>query len=152
MGWFGGDLVLMLGFDSSLGRLSPSAKGEVVTRLTPAINRLEMVFAGATVTFGLLLVYAMTGGDLAMLSPSSSWGLAVSVGATLGFIAFLLEVAVHSPAVRRVVAITAERGTEGQPSSTDEASRYERRAEVAETGILLLLFLVFTCMVTAGQI
>lgn len=152
MGWFGGDLVLMVALDPKLGKLSPSAKRELVTRVFPGINTLEVGFAGATVTFGLLLAYAITGGNLAMLSPAGSWGFAVTVGATLALTAFLLEVTVHSPAVRRVIELA--RKTDGEKPSTiePETSKYERRSELAETTIIALLFLAFTCMIAAGQL
>lgn len=151
MGWFGGDLVFMLGFDPRLGSLSSPTRGEILSNVLPGLNRLEQAFAGGTVVFGLLLLYDITGGDMSMLSPSSSWGLAVSIGATLGFIAFLLETGVHSPAVRRVIAIARESRTEDQRPG-DEMSRHERRAEIAEIVILLLLFTTFTCMIAAGQL
>jgi len=152
VGWFGGDLVMMMGLDPKLGGLSPAARSEVITRVFPGLNRLEMVFAGSTVAFGFFLLLSIAGGDPSVLSPTTSWGLAITVGAPLGLIAFLLEVAVHSPATRKVIAFETRGGAQGDPSHVEQASRYERRAETAEKAILVLLLVAFTFMVAAGQL
>ena len=152
MGWFGGDLVLMIGLDPRLGRLSPSARWELTTRILPGINVLEMAFSGTTVTFGLLLLIAVTNGNASVLSPSNSWGLAVTVGAALAFVAFLLEVGVHSPAVRRMIATSKALGQQSFESMPAEISKHARRSEMAETVIVVLLFAAFTCMIASGQL
>jgi uncharacterized membrane protein len=152
IGWFGGDIVLIFGMEPKLGKLSPATRGELVTTLFPRLNRLEMIFATATVVFGLLFAYEVTGGDLAMLSPSTPWGLAITVGATLGLVAFLLEVVVDYPSEKKVIAIMKEMRANNKLVPPAELSKYHERSEVAETAVLILLFTALGFMVAAGTL
>ncbi len=152
IGWFGGDIVLLIGMEPKLGKLSPATRGELVTTLFPRLNRLEMIFATSTVLFGLLYAYALTGGNLTMLSPATSWGLAITVGATLGFIAFLLEAVVDYPAEKKVIAIMKEMQANNQLAPPAELSKYHERSEFAETAVLILLFTSLSFMVASGML
>ena len=152
IGWFGGDLVLIFGMEPKLGKLSPATRSELVTTLFPRLNRLEMIFATATVVFGLLFAYELTGGDLAMFSPATPWGLAITVGATLGFVAFLLEVVVDYPSEKKVIAIMKEMRANNQSVPPAELSKYHERSELAEMAVLVLLFTTLAFMVAAATL
>ena len=150
IGWFGGDIVLLIGMEPKFGMLSPAARGELMTTLFPRLNKLELVFATGTVLFGPLLAYETAGGNLAMLSPSTSWGLAITAGATLGLVAFLLEVLVDYPSEKKVIAIMRQMNAENQSVPPAELSKYHERSEYAETAVLLLLFVSLAFMVASG--
>ena len=152
IGWFGGDIVLLIGMEPKLGKLSPATRGELTTTLFPRLNRLELVFATGTVLFGLLFAYEFTGGNLTMLSPATPWGLAITVGATLGFVAFLLEVIVDYPAEKKVIAIMTEMRANDQLVPPAELSKYHERSEFAETAVLILLFTSLAFMVASGLV
>ncbi len=152
IGWFGGDIVLLLGMEPKLGKLSPATRNELMMTLFPRLNRLEMIFATATVFFGLVFAYESTGGDLAMLSPGTPWGLAITAGAALGFVAFLLEVAVDYPSEKRVIAIMAEMRARNSDAAPPELAKYHERSEHAELAVLILLFTALVFMVAAGQL
>lgn len=152
IGWLGGDLVLLIGMEPRLGKLSPAARSELTTTLLPRLNRLEMTFATATVLFGVVFAYGLTGGDLAMLSPTTTWGLAITVGATLGFAAYLLEVIVEYPSENRVIAITRQMRASNQTDPPPELSKYHERSELAEAGVLILLLAALAFMVASGLV
>jgi len=152
IGWFGSDIVLLIGMEPKLGKLSPATRGEMITTLFQRLHRLELIFATGTVLFGLFFAYELTGGNLTMLSPATPWGLAITVGATLGFVAFLLEVVVDYPAEKKVIAITKEMRANNQSVPPAELSKYHERSEFAETAVLILLFTSLVFMVAAGQL
>jgi uncharacterized membrane protein len=152
IGWFGGDMVLLFGMEPRLGKLSPATRSELVTTLFPRLNKLEMFFASATVVFGLLFAYELTGGDLATFSPRTPWGLAITAGATLGLIAFLLEVIVDYPSEKKVIAIMTEMRANNQTLPPVELSKYHERSELAEMAVLVLLFTTLAFMVAAATL
>ena len=150
IGWFGGDLMLLVGMEPMLGKLAPATRREFMTTVFPRLYRLDALFSTSTVLFGLLFAYEYTGGDLSMLSPSTSWGLAITVGATLGLLAFLLEVLVDFPSERKVIAIMKTMSADG--AAPADLTRYQRRGEFAEIAVVVLLFAALVFMVAAGQI
>ena len=152
IGWFGGDIVLLIGMEPKFGKLSPATRGELMTTLFPRLNRLEMIFASGTVAFGVLYAYEFTGGNLTILSPTTSWGLAITAGATLGFVAFLLEVVVDYPAEKKVIAIMTEMRANNQLVPPAELSKYHERSEFAESAVLILLFAALAFMVASGLV
>jgi uncharacterized membrane protein len=152
IGWLGGDLVLLIGMEPRLGKLSPAARSELTTNLFPRLNRLEMTFATATILFGFFSAYEFTGGDLAMLSPATPWGLAITVGAALGLAAFLLEVVVEYPSENKVIAITRQMLADGKTEPPPELSKYHERSEFAEAGVLVLLLVALAFMVASGLV
>lgn len=145
-------MVLLIGMEPRLGKLSPATRSELITTVFPRLIRLETIFAGGTVLFGLLFAYGYTGGDLAMLSPATSWGLAITVGATLGFVAFLLEVLVESPSENKVVAIMKEMRASDRSVPPAEMSKYHERSEFAEVAVLILLLTALAFMVASGML
>jgi hypothetical protein len=152
IGWLGTDITLLLGVEPGLDRLTPAAKDELMTTIFPRLNRLEMIFASATVLFGLLFAYEFTGGDLTLLSPAKPWGLTITVGATLGFVAFLLEALVEYPSEKRVIEIVRELRAKNQLAPTAELSRYHERSEFAEVAVLILLLATLTFMVASATL
>lgn len=152
IGWFGGDIVLLIGMEPELGKLSPATRSDLMTTLFPRLNRLEMIFATGTVLFGLLFAYEFTGGNMALLSPTTTWGLAITVGATLGFAAFLLEVIVDYPSEKKVIAIMKEMRNKNQLLPPAELSKYYERSELAESAVLILLFTSLVFMVSSGLV
>jgi len=151
IGWLGSDIVLLIGMEPRLGKLSAAARDEFTTTVSPRINKMEMFFASATILFGLLFLYEFTGGDLSLISPSTQWGLAIMAGATLGFVAFLLEAFVDYPAEKMIIEIVRDMRANNR-APPPELSKYHERSEMVEIAVIILLFAAVTFMVAAGQL
>jgi hypothetical protein len=142
----------MFGFviGPALAKLSPSSSGEFLVKVAPRVARFFQIVAGSTILFGVLLLYAQTNGNFAALSPSTSYGLYIPIGLSIGFIAFLTSEFVPVPPILKAIRIIREMQASGQPQPPVELARTLRRATM--TAYLTVLFLILTSvfMIAAG--
>lgn len=149
IGWLGGGLLFGFVIGPRLAKLSRPASREFVLGVVPGILRFFQVIAGATILFGLLLLYNMTNGDFSQLSYSSVWGRSLLLGMATGLVAFVLSEAVTVRAFQKVVALNGRMlpdGSEVPPELPPAVGRAQRLA-LANT-VLLVVTLGF--MVSAG--
>jgi hypothetical protein len=81
----------------SLPRFSASTRVEFGAKVVPKFARYIEVFAIITVIFGVAMVAVITDGDLSVMSPSTPFGLYISIGALLSLVAMGLAFAVVIP-------------------------------------------------------
>lgn len=126
------------------GALSPLANREFVTNVMPSVITFIESVSGATVVFGLALLYVYYNGNL------SSLPLTISVGGLLGALAFVTAVAFTAPTFRKIVRIvqSAPEGTQGPPSS--QLLVLMRRSKLAGLATVALLFMTVVFMVAAA--
>lgn len=133
-----------------LQKLSPPSRLEFTARLIPKILRYMMGMIAGTFVFGLLLLYYMTGGDLSMLSPSTTFGAAISAGIAIAVITAILAFTVIFPSFYKMASIAeGVLKSSGQPPPP-EMMKYAKRAEMGSMTGALLLLLVLVMMVSAG--
>lgn len=149
MGWLGGGLLFGFVISPRLAKLSRPAAREFVLGVAPGILRFFQVAAGATILFGLLLLYNMTNGDFSQLSFSSIWGRSLLIGMTTALVAFVLSEAVTVRAFQRVIALNGRMRPDGSevPPELPPAVRRAGRLALANS---LLLVLTLAFMVSAG--
>lgn len=150
VGWLGGSLLTGFVIGPGLQKLSPPSRLEFTDKLIPKILRYVMGMIAGTFFFGLLLLYYMTGGDFSMLSPSTTFGAAMSVGIGIAVITAILAFTVVIPSFYKMASIAEGVLKSGGQPPPPEMMKYARRAKIgSETGSLLLL-LVLVMMVAAG--
>lgn len=130
---------------------NPATRGEVVLKLFPKYVRYSEIFASLTVIFGVILALAYSGGDFAKFSPSTTWGLFITVGATIAIITFGLAVGVVAPTAHKLVRLTESAVKSPGPPSPDLLKTSGRLRMSATIGLVLLL-LVLVCMVAAAEL
>jgi uncharacterized membrane protein len=149
MGWLGGALLFGFVISPSLAKLSRPASREFALGVAPGVLRFFQVIAGATILFGLLLLYNMTNGDFSQLSFSSVWGRSLLLGMTTALAAFVLTEAVTVPAFQRVVALNGRMRPDGSEVPPELPSAVHRAGRLALANVLLLM-ITLGLMVSAG--
>ena len=135
----------------ALANLSPASSGEFFVKIAPRVIRFFQIAAGSTVLFGVLLVYAgISNGDFPGLSPSTTWGLSLTVGLVIGFVAFLIAEFMAVPALRKVIRIISGMQTGGQQGGPEELGRALRRARLTASTAVVLLIITLVFMIAAG--
>ena len=134
-----------------LPSFNPATRGEVVLKLFPKYVRYSEVFASMTVVFGVLLALAYSGGDFTMFSPSTTWGLFITIGATIAIATLGLALGVIAPAAHRLVRLTESAVKSPGPPSSDLLKTSGRLKMSASIGLVLLI-LVLVCMVAAAEL
>lgn len=132
----------------ALAKLSPPSSGEFLVKVVPRVVRFFQVFAGTTILFGAFLLYGL--GSLPLLDPSTFYGLDLTIGLSIGFIAFLLSEFVSVPIQLRAIKMIREMQASGQHEPPAEFPKTLRRASNTATLTVLLLILTSVFMVAAG--
>ena len=130
----------------TIGKLSPTARSELIIKLFPGFLRYVSVFALMTVIFGLALVLDIGNGNMSVFSLSTSFGLYISIGATLALITMVLAFAVVVPSARKVLRLTQEMVNNSTPP-TPELHKVSSRMRIGSAVALVLLILVLVFMV-----
>jgi hypothetical protein len=132
----------------ALSRLSPSSSGEFLVKVVPRVVLFFQVFAGLTILFGVLLLYNM--GGLGLLSPSSSYGLDLTVGAAFAIVAFIESEFVAAPIQLKAVRMIRNMLAAGQHQPPAEFPQALRMATITAILTVVLLILTSLFMVGAG--
>ena len=130
---------------------NPATRGEVVLKLFPKYIRYSEVFALMSVVFGAALALAISGGDFSKFSPTTTWGLFISIGGTIAIITLGLAVGVIAPAAHKLVHLTEAAMKNPGPPSQD-LMKTSARLKTSATAGLILLILVLVCMVAAAEL
>ncbi len=98
----------------ALAKLSPASSGEFLVKVVPRVVRFFQITAGTTILFGVLFLYNYSGGDFKVLSFSTSFGMYLTIGLAIGFIAFLISEFVAVPIQLRAIKMIKEMQAAGQ--------------------------------------
>ncbi len=149
--WLGGGILFGFVVGPALPKLSPASSAEFFVRVAPRIGRFFQIMAGSTVLFGALLAYVgVSNGDFPGLSPSTSWGLSIMIGLSLGIVAFVVGEFLAVPALGKVVRIFSGMQASGQREPPAELGKAIGRARLTATATVGLLILTLVFMVAAG--
>src|ERR1700693_1544079 len=91
IGWLGGGILFAFVVGPALSKLSPQSSGEFLVKVVPGVVRVFQIIAGTTIVFGVLFLYSFSNGNFGMLSFSASFGMYLSIGLSIGFVAFLIS-------------------------------------------------------------
>jgi uncharacterized membrane protein len=151
IGWLGGGIMFGFVVAPALSKLSPASSGEFFMKIVPRVARFFQIVAGSTVLFGVLLLYTgISNGDFSGLTLSSTWGLSIVIGLSLGFIAFLVSEFVAVPPLRKAIRIITEMHASGQQEPPPELQKTLKRAGLLANVTVTLLILAVVFMVSAG--
>ena len=146
MSWLGGGILFTFIIGPRLAGLPlPVARGFLVTMVPPVVRFFQWA-AGFTVLFGLLLLWSTVGGDYSQFS--SSWGLTITAGMIVAFVAFFLSEVLTGPAFLRVAKAAASISPDAPPPASFPGLVQRAGFLGLITTLLLVLTLVF--MVGAG--
>jgi len=135
----------------ALAKLSPPASGEFLVKVVPRVVLFFQIFAATTVLFGVLLLYSILPSvDFGTMSNLHPYGVEITIGLAIGFVAFLLSEFVAVPVQLRAVKMVREMQASGQHQPPPEFPKTLKRA--ADLAILTVVLLLATSlfMVAAG--
>jgi uncharacterized membrane protein len=147
-GWLGGGIMFAFVVGPALSRLSPASSGEFLVKVVPRVVLFFQVFAGLTVLFGALLLYNM--GGLSLLSPSTTYGLNLTLGVTFALIAFVESEFVAVPIQLKAVRLIRGMLAAGEHQPPAEFPRTLKLATLTAVITVVLLLLTSIFMVGAG--
>ncbi|MDA4124222.1 MAG: hypothetical protein OK438_02035 [Thaumarchaeota archaeon] len=148
IGWLGGGIMFAFVVGPALAKLSPPSSGEFLVKVVPRVVRFFQIFAGTTILFGVLLLYSL--GSLPLLDPSTSYGVNLSIGLSIGFVAFLISEFVSVPIQVKAINMIKEMQASGQHQPPADFPKTLKRASDTATLTVLLLVLASVFMVAAG--
>ena len=151
IGWLGGGIMFAFVVGPSLANLSPPSSGEFLVKVVPRVVRFFQITAGTTILFGVLFLYSYTKGDISdFLSLSTHFGLYLTIGLSLGFIAFLISEFVAVPIQLKAVRMIKEMQAAGQHQPPPDLPKTLKQA--ANLAILTVVLLILTSifMVASG--
>lgn len=151
MGWMGAAMVFGMVLGPLLPTFNPATRGELVVKLFPRYVRYAEGFSVMTVIFGFALAMGISGGDFSMFSPTTTWGLFITSGATLAIIALVIAFAVIAPTVQKLVRLTEDAMKNPGPPPP-ELHKTSARLKSSATVALVVLTLVLVCMVAAAAL
>ncbi len=132
----------------ALAKLSPPSSGEFLVKVVPRVVRFFQIFAATTILFGTLLLYSL--GSLPLLDPSTSYGVDLTIGLSIGFVAFLISEFVAVPIQVKAINMVREMQASGQHQPPTGFPKTLKRASNTATLTVLLLILASVFMVAAG--
>ena len=134
-----------------LAKLSPASSGEFFMKVAPRVVRFFQAVAGSTILFGALLAYVgISNGDFPGMAWSTTWGESITIGLSLGIVAFLVGELAAVPSLQKVIRIIGEMQKSGQHGASEELGKALMRAKTTATATVLLLVLTFVFMIAAG--
>jgi len=134
-----------------LAKLSPPSSGEFLVKVVPRVVLFFQVTAGTTILFGVLLLYSILPTvDFGTMSNLKPYGLEITTGLSIGFIAFLISEFVAVPIQLRAVKMIREMQASGQHQPPPEFPKTLKRAANLATLTVVLLILASIFMVAAG--
>jgi len=135
----------------SLTKLSPPSSGEFFVKVVPRIAIFFRIAAASTILFGLLLIYfGVSNGGLGPYSMSSTWGASITIGFSVGFIAFLNSEFVAVPPIQKAFKLRRKIQSSGQNQPPAEIQKVLRRASLTANITVTLLLVTLVFMVAAG--
>lgn len=132
----------------ALAKLSPPSSGEFLVKVVPRVVRFFQIVAGTTILFGVLLLYNL--GSLPLLDLSTSYGVDLTLGLSMGLIAFLISEFVAVPIQVRAINMIKEMQASGQHQPPADFPKTLKRASDMATLTVFLLIVASVFMVAAG--
>jgi len=147
MGWLGGGMFTTFALGPNLRKMSQGAAVEFNAKVLPNLMRFVQASIGLTLLFGILLVYAVSNGDMSYFSTTP--GEEVSVGIVLALVTAIIAFSVTLPSFKKVskAAASALQGSQGPPV---EMMAYAKRARLGSMIGVILLLITLAMMVAAG--
>ena len=133
-----------------LKNLSPASSGEFLVKVVPRVVRFFQIAAGSTILFGVLFLYSFSNGDFGILSFSTHFGTYLTIGLSIGFIAFLLSEFAAVPTQMKAVRMIKGMLASGQHQPPADFPKTLKRAADLATLAVLLLILASVFMVASG--
>ena len=134
----------------ALAKLSPPSSGEFLVKIVPRVVLFFQIVAASTVLFGVLLIYSLGGNSFSLLSPSHFYGLDLTIGLSIGFVAFLISEGVAVPIQLKAIKMIKNMQASGQHQPPAEFPKTLKRASDLATLTAFLLIITLVFMVAAG--
>jgi uncharacterized membrane protein len=150
MGWLGGGIMFAFVVGPELKNLSPASSGEFLVKVIPGVIRFFQTASRTTILFGILLLYKFSNGDFGILSFGTSFGAVLTVGVSLGFIAFLISEFVAVPAQMKAVRMIKEMLASGQHQPPADFPKTLKVGTDLSTLVVFLVILASVFMVASG--
>ena len=151
IGWMGTAMFLVMVLTPSMRALSPSSRRDLILKLFPRFIRYVTVFATLTLVAGILLAFGHAGSSLESLSPTTTWGLMITVGASLALVAYALALGVGLRSARKIVRILNAQ-QDPQQAPPPEILQLQGRMRMTATTVMILLMLSLVFMVAASRL
>jgi uncharacterized membrane protein len=148
IGWLGAAMVFGMVIGPSLPKLSAPTRGEFFAKVAPKYVRYIEVFSILTLVFGVAMVAVLADGNFSIMSPSTSFGLFISIGAVLSLVAEALAFTVIVPSAHKMVKITESMMKNPGPPPPELAVAANRLRIGSTAGMVLLI--VVTIFMVAG--
>ena len=149
IGWMGSAMFLAMVLGPSTRELPPPSRRDLVQRLFPRFIRYVTVFATLTLVFGVLVGMVLVSDGSDVLSPSTTWGLRIIIGASLALVAYALALAVGLRSARGILRLLEKTPQEVQAF---EMAKLTRRLRLTAATVTLLLSVSLIFMVAASRL
>ncbi len=146
--WMGTAMFLAMVLTPSMRGLSANSRGELMIGLLPRLIRIVSVSATLTLVWGVLLALAI-GLESGSFSPSTAWGLRITVGAVIALVAYAFAMGVGLRSARRILKIL--RAQPGSQNLLSELPMLQKRMRLTAFTVVSLLTLVLVFMVVAAE-
>jgi uncharacterized membrane protein len=151
IGWLGGGIMFAFVVGPALAKLSPPSSGEFLVKVVPRVVLFFQISAGTTILFGTLLLYnILPTVDFGTMSNLKPYGLEITIGLSIGFIAFLISEFVAVPIQLKAIKMIKGMQAAGQHQPPAEFPKTLKRAADTATLTVVLLILASVFMVAAG--
>jgi uncharacterized membrane protein len=148
-GWLGGGILTVFVLGPNVARLPPPASLAFNAKVLPKVVRFVEMMIASTLLFGLLLLYAWTGGDMSYLTNTTE-GMTLSAGISLALVAAIIAAGVTIPSFNKISRIANQLLEGGLQAPPPELKKYGMRARRGSLVALALLLIVLAAMVSAG--
>ncbi|QQG48380.1 MAG: hypothetical protein HY247_06450 [archaeon] len=137
--WLGASIFFVMVLAPGLQRLSPPTSLEFLAKVGRKATRYFMVAASATILFGLILLYFVIDGNFSSLT-TSNFGITITIGFTLGLIAFLESALLIVPTFNKAYDVADElikNPPQGPPTELQALMAKGGKEAVVDLGLLL---------------
>ena len=141
--WLGASLFFVLILGPGLRSLTPPTSLEFFAKIGSKAPRFFVGSSTLTVVFGLLLLYFVLDGDFSLLS-TTSFGTTISIGLTLGLIAYLEAAILTGPKFSKAAKLANE--LMKNPPQGPSAELIELQKKGGLSAIIGTIILVFAAL------
>lgn len=152
IGWMGSAMFLAMVLGPSTRELPPPSRRDLVLRLFPRFIRFVTIFATLTLLFGVLLGLALMSDGSDILSPSTAWGLRITIGATLALVAYGLAMALGLRSAKKIVELVQKAQQDQQQAQAPELAKLTARLRLTAVIVTVLLSASLILMVAAARL
>ncbi len=131
-------------------KIAPSSANEFLAKVGPRFVRFSEGFAGLTILFGVILLGATIEGDFSRLSLSTAWGLSMSAGISTALLAFIVGIAIVTPATKRLIGYAQGQLANPGPPPPEMMKTAARLTKSSMVGMALLIITVVFMVAAAS--